>query len=99
MLRSPRATRRLCASRSTSACVTERRLEPVRRELDEEAERVVEVDRVHEATVLDAGVADPPLVQPLRGAVERRLREREREVVDVTRSFETREASGCAPRS
>ena len=74
--------------------VAERRLEPVRRELDEEAERVVEVDRVHEATVLDAGVADPPLVQPLHGAVKRRLRERRTQVVDVTRVIETREASG-----
>src|SRR3954454_25355530 len=30
--------------------VAERRLEPVRRELDQQAERVLEVDRVHEAS-------------------------------------------------
>ena len=63
--------------------VAERRLEAVRRELDQEAERVLEVDRVHEAAVLDAAVADPALVEPLDGLLERRLRERERDVVDA----------------
>src|SRR5436190_6321219 len=47
--------------------VAERRLEPVRRELDQEAQRVLEVDRVHEAAVLDAAVADAALVEALDG--------------------------------
>src|SRR5262249_10346175 len=41
--------------------VAEGRLESIRGELDQEPERVVEVDRVHEAAVLDAAVADLPL--------------------------------------
>src|SRR4051794_11125692 len=63
--------------------VAVRRLEAVRRELDQEPERFLEVDRVHEAAVLDAAVADAALVQPRDGLPERRLRERERDVVDV----------------
>ena len=59
----------------------ERRLEAVRRELDQQPERVLEVDRVHEAAVLDAAVLDPALVEPLHRLVEGRLRERERDVV------------------
>ncbi len=83
---SPRATRSLCASSSTSACVKPaRRLEAVRGELDRETERVVEVDRVHEAAILDAAVRDPALVEPLDRLVERRLRERERDVVHAAR--------------
>jgi hypothetical protein len=58
-----------------------RRLEAVRRELDQEPERVVEVDRVHEAAVLDAGMADAALVQALDRLVEGRLRDREGDVV------------------
>src|SRR3954468_15444981 len=65
--------------------VTERRLEPVRGELDQEPERVLEVDRVHEAAVLDAAVADPALVEALHRLRERRLRQREREVVHGAR--------------
>src|SRR5690349_8111092 len=42
-----------------------RRLEAVGGELDQEAERILEVDRVHEAAVLDAAMADAPLVEPL----------------------------------
>ena len=64
-------------------CVAGRRLEAVRGELDQQAERVLEVDRVHEAPVLDAAVLDAPLVEPLDGLVEGRLRERERDVVDA----------------
>jgi hypothetical protein len=41
------------------------RLEAVGRELDQQPERVAEVDRVHEAAVLDAAVLDPALVEPL----------------------------------
>src|SRR5262245_12943792 len=63
--------------------VPERWLEAVRRELDQEAERVLEVDRVHEAPVLDAAVTDPPLVEPLHGLREGRLRDREGDVVDA----------------
>src|SRR5262249_5456583 len=51
--------------------VPERRLEPIGRELDQEAERIREVDRVHEPAILDAAVADPALVEPLDGLVER----------------------------
>src|SRR5215216_615497 len=57
------------------------RLEAVGGELDQEPERVLEVDRVHEAAVLDARVLDPALVQPLDGLRERGLRDRERDVV------------------
>ncbi len=64
-------------------CVAERRLEAVRRELDQQAERILEVDRVHEAAILDPAVTDPALVEPLDRLVERRLRERERDVVDA----------------
>ena len=66
-------------------CVPEGRLEAVRRELDREPERVVEVDRVHEAAILDAAVPDPARVQPLHGLVEHHLRERERDVVHAAR--------------
>src|SRR3954467_9098051 len=65
--------------------VVQRRLEAVRRELDEQAERVLEVDRVHEAAVLDAAVADAALVEALDGLGEGRLRDREREVMDRAR--------------
>src|SRR3954447_22323536 len=58
-----------------------RRLEAVRRELDQQAVRLREVDRVHEAAILDARVLDPALVEPLDGLPEGRLRDREREVV------------------
>src|SRR3954468_20008500 len=42
-----------------------RRLEAVGGELDQQPERVGEVDRVHEAAVLDAAVADAALVEAL----------------------------------
>jgi hypothetical protein len=58
-----------------------RRLEAVGRELDQQPERVVEVDRVHEPAVLDAAVLDAALVEPLDRLVEGRLRQRERDVV------------------
>ena len=61
--------------------VAERRLEAIRGELDQEAERILEVDRVHEAAVLDTAVPDRPLVEALHRLVERRLRDRERDVV------------------
>src|SRR3954453_23468452 len=63
--------------------VAVRRLEAVRGELDQQAERVLEVDRVHEAAVLDAAVADAPLVEPLDGLAEGGVRDREGEVVDA----------------
>ena len=63
----------------------DRRLEAVRRQLDQQAERVVEVDRVHEAAVLDAAVLDAALVEALDRLAEGRLREREREVVHLAR--------------
>ena len=58
-----------------------RRLEAVRRQLDREPERVVEVDRIHEPSILDAAVLDPARAQPLDGLIEGRLRERDRDVV------------------
>src|SRR5690348_10724978 len=58
-----------------------RRLEAVGGELDQQAERVLEVDRVHEAAVLDAAVADAALVEALDGLEERRLAQAERDVV------------------
>jgi hypothetical protein len=57
------------------------RLEAVGGELDQEPERILEVDRVHEPAVLDARVLDPALVQPLDGLGEGGLRDGEREVV------------------
>ena len=50
-------------------------------ELDQQAERVLEVDRVHEAAVLDPAVLDPALVEALDRLPEGRLRDREREMV------------------
>src|SRR3954454_2954124 len=65
--------------------VAERRLEAVRRQLDQQAERILEVDRVHEPAVLDAAVADAALLQALHRLEERGLRDREREVVHAAR--------------
>src|SRR5215204_5499591 len=62
--------------------IAERRLEPVRGELDEKPERILEVDRVHEAAVLDAAVPDVALVESLHRLPEGRLRDGERDVVD-----------------
>src|SRR4051794_6687272 len=53
----------------------ERRLEAVRGELDREPERILEVDRVHEAAVLHAAVLDPALVEPRHRLAEDGLRE------------------------
>ncbi len=62
-----------------------RRLEAVGGQLDQQAQRVVEVDRVHEAAVLDAAVLDPALVEPLDGLGEGRLGDREGEMVHTAR--------------
>src|SRR5579872_1619690 len=64
--------------------VAGRRLEAIRRELDQETEGVLEIDRVHEAAVLDAAMPYPPLLEPLDGLVEARLRHRERDVVHAS---------------
>src|SRR3954447_15826254 len=61
--------------------VSERRLEAVRRELDQQAERILEVDRVHEAAILDAAVMDAALVEARDSLMKGRLRERKRDVV------------------
>ena len=74
-----------------------RRLEAVRGELDQQPERVGEVDRVHEAAVLDAAVLDAALVEPLDRLGERRLRDRERQVVHAARVH--RRAAGSPSRS
>ena len=60
-----------------------RGLEAIGGELDQQTERVLEVDRVHEPPVLDPAVLDRALVEALHGLGEGRLREREREVVDA----------------
>src|SRR4051794_19992024 len=62
-----------------------RGLKAVGGELNQQPERVGEVDRVHEPAVLDAAVADATLVEALDGLGEHRLRQREREVVDAAR--------------
>jgi hypothetical protein len=49
------------------------RLEAIRRELDQQSERILEVDRVHEAAVLDSTVRDAALVESLDHLRERRL--------------------------
>jgi hypothetical protein len=64
--------------------ISERGLEAVGRELDQQSERILEVDRVHEPAVLDSAVPDPALVEALDRLVEGRLRERERDVVHAT---------------
>src|ERR1051325_5056638 len=61
--------------------VAERRLEAIGRELDQEPERVLEGDRVHEAAILAAAVPDLALVEPLDRLTEGGLRERERDVM------------------
>jgi hypothetical protein len=58
------------------------RLEAIAREFDQEAERIGEVDRVHEAAVLGPAVPDPALVQACHRLLEGRARDGEREVVD-----------------
>jgi hypothetical protein len=58
------------------------RLETIARELDQEAERIGEVDRVHEAAVLHPAVPDPAVVQACHCLLEGRARQGEREVVD-----------------
>src|SRR5262245_33982112 len=62
-----------------------RRLESIRRELDHQPERVVEVDRIHEAAALHAAVADLALVEPLDRLTEGRVRHAEGQVVDAAR--------------
>ena len=57
------------------------RLEAVGGELDQEPERVLEVDRVHEAAVLDPRVLDAALVEPLDRLAEGRGADRQRQVV------------------
>src|ERR1041384_8628156 len=76
--------------------VPRRRLEAVGGELDQQAQRVVEVDRVHEAAVLDAAVFDPAFVQALDRLREGRLRERERQVVYRARLSRRRLAAGLS---
>ena len=62
-----------------------RRLEAVGGELDQQAERLAEVDRVHEAAVLDAGVMDAALVEALDRLAEGRVRDVEGDVVNAAR--------------
>src|SRR5262245_15667121 len=65
--------------------VADRRLEAVRGELDQQPERILEVDRVHEAAVLHPGVADPSFVKTLHRLRERRLGHGERDVMHDAR--------------
>src|SRR5215207_2089209 len=61
--------------------VAVRRLEAIRGQFDQEPERVLEVDRVHEPAVLDAAVLDAAFVEALYRLLEGGLREREGHVV------------------
>ena len=65
--------------------VPERRLKPVGRQLDQKPQRIGEVDRVHEAAILDPTVLDLSLFEPLHRLHEGCLREREGDVVDAAR--------------
>ena len=56
--------------------------EAVGGQLDQQPERVLEVDRVHETAVLDAAVLDPALVEALHRLVEAGRREGEGDVMD-----------------
>ena len=64
----------------------ERRLEPVRRQLDQEPERIGEIDRVEDAAILDAGVLDAAIVKTLDRLGEAGARYREGDVMDGARS-------------
>src|SRR5947209_3980845 len=61
------------------------RLEAVRRQLDQQAQGIREVDRGQEPAVLHAAVANATRLQARHRLAERRLRQREREVVHATR--------------
>src|SRR6516225_3680709 len=54
-----------------------RRVEAIGRQFDQEAERIREIDRVHEAAILDVAVLDLPLVEPRYGLQESRAGNRE----------------------
>jgi hypothetical protein len=71
----------VCLEQHLDVRVPGRRLEAVGGQLDQQPERILEVDRVHEAAVLHAAVRDAALVEALDGLGERRLRDRERDVV------------------
>jgi hypothetical protein len=59
------------------------RLEAIRRQLDQQPQRVAEIDGVHESAVLDSAVLDAPLVETFDRLAEHRVGEVERDVVDV----------------
>jgi hypothetical protein len=59
------------------------RLEAVGRELDQQTERVAEINRIHEAAVLYAAVSDAPCVEPLDRLQEGGAGNRKGDVVDA----------------
>jgi len=87
----------VCREEHVGVGMARGRLETIGGELDQQAERILEVDRVHEAPVLDPAVVDPALVEPLDRLRERRLGDREREVMDTARIG--RGALTVSPRS
>src|SRR5689334_18334790 len=64
--------------------VARRRLEAIRRELDQQAQRVLEIDRVHESPVLDTAVPDTAFVETCHRLGEGGRRDREGKVVDTS---------------
>ncbi len=60
-----------------------RRLEAVGGKLDQQPERILEIDRIHEAAILDAAVLDAALVEPRNSLQEGHPRHRERDMVDA----------------
>lgn len=96
MLGSPASTRNF--EQNVGMCESDRGLEPS--ELNQLSQGIVEVNRVHKASILDPAVIDSTFVQALDRLVECRLREREGEMVHAARNLRPRVArQACAPRS
>src|ERR1700733_570317 len=79
--RSPRATRRLCAAnKHVRVRVAGRRLEFVTGELDQEAERILEINRIHEHPIAN-GRLDPARLEPPNGLHPDGARDVERDMM------------------
>ena len=61
------------------------RLEAIGGKLDQQAERIGEIDRIHEAAVLDAAVLDLAVVEALDRLQEGDARHRKGDVMDAAR--------------
>ncbi len=78
----PRATLILCASIRISVWLNpSRRLEAIGAKLDEQPQWVVEIDRIHEAAILDAAVLDMAHVETLDGLEEGHPRQPQRQLM------------------